>query len=86
MTYGAARIPQLDLSLALLAFADDMNIFTDPQCISAWLSLLYNWGSLSGVTLNIPKCLLNFWSCVPNAKKNFRSTNFTDYPPMQSIP
>ena len=68
MTYGAARIPQLDLSLALLAFADDMNIFTDPQCISAWLSLLYNWGTLSGVTLNIPKCLLNFWSCVPNAK------------------
>ena len=31
--YSAARIPQLNLSLALMAFADDMKIFTVPQCI-----------------------------------------------------
>ena len=60
--YGAASIPQLKLSLALLAFADDMNIFTVPQCITAWLNLLSVWGSLSGVTLNIPKSLLNLCS------------------------
>ena len=60
--YGAASIPQLKLSLALLAFADDMNIFTVPQCITAWLNLLSDWGSLSGVTLNISKSLLNLWS------------------------
>ena len=60
--YGAVQIPQSNLSLVLLAFADDMKFFTTLQCISAWLSLLSLWGSLSGVTLNIPKCLLNFWS------------------------
>ena len=65
--YGAARLPQLNLSLALLAFADDMNIFTVQQCMSAWLNLLSVWGSLSGVTLNIPKCLLNIWSNTKNA-------------------
>ena len=38
--YGAVIIPQLKLSLALLAFADDMNIFTVPHCITACLYLL----------------------------------------------
>ena len=65
--YGAARIPKLNLSLALMAFADDLKIFTVLQCISAWLSLLSQWGSLSGVIPNIPKCLLNFWSFNKNA-------------------
>jgi len=60
--YGAAQLIQLNLSLVLLAFADDICIFTTLQSISPWLSLLSLWGSLSGVTLNIPKCLLNFWS------------------------
>ena len=46
---------------------DDMNIFTIPQCITAWLSLLSIWGSLSGVTLNFTKCLLNLWSNTKNA-------------------
>ena len=45
-----------------MAFADDMKIFTVPQCITAWLSLLSLWGSISGVILNIPKSLLKFWS------------------------
>ena len=66
--YGAAQIPQLSLSLVLLVFADDMKIFTTLQSISAWLSLLSLWGSLSGVTINIPKCLLNFWSHTKKAE------------------
>ena len=63
--YGAVRIPQLNLSLSLLAFADDMNIFTTTQCISAWMTLLSTWSELSGVVLNIPKSLFNFWSHKP---------------------
>ena len=66
ITFGAASLPHLNLSVALMAFADDMNIFTAPQCITAWLNLLADWGSLSGVTLNIPKGLLNFWSRAKN--------------------
>ena len=38
--YGAAQIPHLHLSLVLIAFADDMNIFTTLHCITAWLDLL----------------------------------------------
>ena len=49
------KYPNLNLSLALIVFADDMNIFTSPRCITAWLDLLSIWGSLSGVILNIPK-------------------------------
>ena len=64
--YGAAQIPNLHLLLALMAFADDMNIFTTLHCINAWLDLLSHWGFLSGVHLNIPKSLLNFWSNTNN--------------------
>ena len=60
--YGAAQIPQLNLLLMLLAFADDVNIFTTLQCISEWFKLLSLWGSISGVLINIPKSLLNLWS------------------------
>ena len=60
--YGAAQIPQLNLLLTLLAFADDVNIFTTLHCISEWFKLLSYWGSISGVIINIPKSLLNFWS------------------------
>ena len=64
--YGAVKIPCLKLSLSLLAFADDTKIITTLARVAAWLTLLSRWGALSGVILNIPKCLLNFWSHEPN--------------------
>ena len=62
--YGAAQIPLLNLLLTLLAFADDVNIFTTLHCITEWFKLLSHWGSISGVLINIPKSLLNLWSNV----------------------
>ena len=62
--FGAISIPDLHLIIALLAYADDMMIFTYLVHTSQWLSLLSFWGRLSGVTVNISKSLFNFWSNV----------------------
>ena len=59
----------------MIVFADDTNIFTVPSCITAWLDLLSYWGKLSGVILNIPKSLLNFWS----------NTNIENIPALENV-
>ncbi len=64
LTFGAIPLPELDLLIALLAYADDMIVFTYLNYTSQWLSLLSHWGQLSGVMVNIGKSLFNFWSKV----------------------
>ena len=71
-TFGAIPLPDLNLLVALLAFADDMIVFTYLMYISRWLSLLSQWGKFSGVIANIGKSLFNFWSkenLIPKTKQ-----------------
>ncbi len=63
-TFGGILIPDIHLIIALLVYADDMMIFTYLTHASQWLSLLFHWGKLSGVIVNISKSLFNFWSNV----------------------